>query len=144
MQLPTDNWLRTAGSLLAIYSAATGSFCGALPLALTDPYKETTDWALPLVFALTAIVLLPGACLLYARRSGLLKVAALLLLIGGVGVASEVVIVIIDGQRPGGAVGKALVDVPAILIAVTVFCIIIFALARLAVLIARSKAGGQP
>jgi hypothetical protein len=73
-----------------------------------------------------------------------LRAAQFLLLAGGVGVVYGAVLVHQDSQRPGGSVGKALVNIPAVIVAVVMIVIILFSIVRLRILLdKRDGANGQ-
>jgi hypothetical protein len=129
---------------LAIYAAITGVGCGGF-LATTDqPSKHATDWQVPVAYVVTAILLLPAACLLFTQQRAALRAAQFLLLVGGVGVASEAALVYVDIEHPGGAVGKSLVNAPAILIALLILGVVLFAFVRLTLLLmSRNGVNGE-
>jgi hypothetical protein len=111
---------------------------------MNEPVQPTTDWIVPVVYVVTAFFLLPASCLLFTLQRTALRTAQVLLLAGGVGVAYGAFLVYQDSQRPGGAVGNALVNVPAVIVAVVMIVIILLSIVRLHILLdKRDGANGQ-
>jgi NADH:ubiquinone oxidoreductase subunit 6 (subunit J) len=103
---------------------------------MNEPVQQETDWLVPVVYVVTALFLLTAACLLFTLQRAALRAAQILLLAGGVGVVYGAVLVYKDSQRPsGGSLGKALVNVPAVIVAVVMIVIILFSIVRTRILL---------
>jgi hypothetical protein len=102
------------------------------------------DWFVPVAIIVTAVLLIPAGCLLFARRRAALWAALILLLAGASAAAYEAVLIYRDNQRPGGAIGKALVGQPVFFITLMAIVVVLFALVRLSqVLMRRDGADGR-
>jgi hypothetical protein len=115
---------------------------------LSDAPVREKEWLGPLAYVLTAAALLPAGLLLYTRQRLALSLAMFLLLAGGLGLASQAFLMNSQLQHPGGAVGKALVVMPAILLALLMVMVDLFAFIGLMQFLAtkdsRGPAGSLP